>query len=579
MLAITVSSMLFALYGIGQRFGVDAFRTGPPAPRVALATGNPVFGAAYLLMTIPLTLALVQIEGQLWTGVRLILVGAAAISLQTTAFAFTVSRGPTLGLLLAALVFVGIVAWVQGRQTAMRPGASLLIAIAIGFALTYVPVPDHPDAHGQLAGRLATIPSEFGGGLGSRYTIWSTAAEAFVSAPWVDTAQFPELPDLALKPLRPIVGFGPDMFGYIYNMVGDSTLQAPPGNGHNFVVHTAIELGLLGVLAYGALVGFATWALVGLVRAARKQELPVWAAYAAIGLSSVLAGRALEQMAGKAQTSDMALSWLLAGVVVAMLRMQSNGWAGSEPARGQGPSTRRRRAGGAVIGARGLLKSDPARLAVAATITLGAIVIWWQAVLAPTYAASLMGAGSTASEIDAAIAASPGSFVPRTTQATNWLNAMQSQTTDPRKLSALSSGLAVLQPAIDRDPLNARAWLQRGVLSRAMATIDPALGPAAIRDWELITAIVPGLWEPHEQFAWTLTVSGESNRALEVVAHTKELGAPADASGYFLWYVEALALIQLGRDAEAEPLIQALAESGSPGVEFLVDYLHGQSIP
>ena len=52
--AVTVPAVLIGWYGMGQHFGIDLLRVdASPSSRVPLTFGNPIFGAAYLILTIP----------------------------------------------------------------------------------------------------------------------------------------------------------------------------------------------------------------------------------------------------------------------------------------------------------------------------------------------------------------------------------------------------------------------------------------------------------------------------------------------------------------------------------------------
>ena len=319
--ALTATSMVVSLASVGQHFGVDPFRNDPaPAMRATSTFGNPIFAASYLLMTVPLTLALFMSYRDRISPFAHILIGSGLIALQVTAVLFSLSRGPWVAFAAAAVAFFGLLAWMTGPRSVARPVTIAAIAIAVAMVMSYLPVPGRASTVStpELA-RLGTIAPDIGGGLSSRYTIWTTAADVYFGVPWVDTERFPEIPDLGFRPLRPIVGYGPDMFSYAYPLAGESTLTSTLTNhGHNFIVHTALELGLLGVIAYAGLIGALGWSLFRMLTVARSGRHPTWFVYILVGLGSALVGRIVEQMVGKALVSDLTLSWTLAAVVVAM---------------------------------------------------------------------------------------------------------------------------------------------------------------------------------------------------------------------------------------------------------------------
>ena len=133
--------MVLGVYGIEQHFGVDLFlNNAAPQNRVALTFGNPVFAGTYLLMTIPLTVALWQAWRERYGTLAHVVIGAGLIALQTTAMAFTLSRGPMVSLVVAFAVFLSAIGFVMGARAIMRPAASIALAVAVAVALGYIPV-------------------------------------------------------------------------------------------------------------------------------------------------------------------------------------------------------------------------------------------------------------------------------------------------------------------------------------------------------------------------------------------------------------------------------------------------------
>jgi hypothetical protein len=116
-----------------------------------------------------------------------------------------------------------------------------------------------------------------------------------------------------------------------------------------------------------------------------------------------------------------------------------------------------------------------------------------------------------------------------------------------------------------RDPLNGRARIVAGEMSRYMGIIDADLADSAVHDYEAVVELLPGLWEQHEQLAWTLTTLGEYERALEVVVDAKDRGARDNDAAFFVLFVEAKALLGLGRVDEIAPIIEKL--EGNPILE------------
>ena len=253
--AVTGASMLAGLSGIGQHFGIDPFRFYPTLKQQATMTmGNPIFGASWLVMVIPVTLAFWQSRRNEMGGVRHVLLGAAMIALQVTAFFFTGARGGFLGLGFAFVVFAGVAVWLRGWKALYRPALSLTLAAVFAFAVSVIPVSGGTAAStGELLDRYGSIDSAMTGSgtMNDRYHFWRVATKAYFNPVWPDHAQYPEIPGIIAEPIRPIIGYGPDMFGYVYNLVGDWAIQAnTPWHAHNFIIHTALELGLLTCLGF-----------------------------------------------------------------------------------------------------------------------------------------------------------------------------------------------------------------------------------------------------------------------------------------------------------------------------------------
>lgn len=628
---LTGSSSLLGLYGIGQHFGIDPFlNDAVPQNRVSLTFGNPVFAGTYLLMTIPLTIALWQGWRERYGTIAHVAMGAGLIALQTTALAFTLSRGPLLSLMLAFAVFLGAMGLVMGARVVVRPAASIALGVTIAVVMGYIPVSGtisgagygeggSDNGTGALAARLSTVGTEFAptGGLSARYTIWSVAAGAYVSVPWVDTTEYSGLPSLTLAPLRPVIGYGPDMFRYAYSLQGDTRRATISWHGHNFVVHTAIELGLLGVLAYAAMAMATAFALVRMLLAAKRGEVSPWMGYVVFGLIGVFAGRLLDQMVGKSQVADLTQAWIMAGVVLAMVRMPASEWLQPlvQPTSESAPNAsdtagQRRRSRGSRKSTNppGVLGDlHPLRMALVGVIGLATLVFWWQAVVVNVSASFLAGQAVSASDagqyktagdrVQDSVKRSPSSTAPRTMLVQALLEASRSDSDVRERLAKLQEALRLINEGIDRNPLDYRAWVIAAEITLERARQDPTFAAEAVATAETAAALLPGLRPPAERLGVALMVAGEYERALEVARSSRDLAARTDPKDYFLSFIESQALQRLGRTDEAYAIAlmlsefkalqglgmtdevranaQLLSESGRPGAPTLEEALEG----
>jgi O-antigen ligase len=97
----------------------------------------------------------------------------------------------------------------------------------------------------QVAGRITSIKTDvLGGFVGGRGTHWKVSWELIKNRPWF------EFDDLGLSWLRPLIGYGPDLFRYTYLL--ESTPEPfdlrplEPDHAHNFFIHQTVEQGAIG---------------------------------------------------------------------------------------------------------------------------------------------------------------------------------------------------------------------------------------------------------------------------------------------------------------------------------------------
>lgn len=508
-------------------------------------------------------------------SVRHVLLGAGLIALPVTAFLFTLARGGFLSLGFAFVVFGGVAVWLLRKRALYSPALSLALAVAFAFAMSLIPVSGATAAStGELLDRYGSIDSAMAGTgtVNDRYNFWRVATKAYFNPVWPDHAKYPEIPAIIAEPIRPIIGYGPDMFGYVYNVVGDPAIQSnTPWHAHNFVIHTALELGFLGVAAYTAMasfVGLGLWTLLG---AAKRGDAPEWAGYLLIGAAAVFWGRLLEQMAGQAQVSDLSLSWIYAGVVVALARMHSEGWTTAPDSVSTSANNRQEATRLHPRHSQAAATTNVAHVVLAAVVTVGVLAFWWQAVGSTALSDSLAGRAliarvngdneSTARLLANAVNISGKNYMPRyilTILRENAANFVE----DPEDRGKyLLSALDVLRPVLARDPMNRQARVREAVLMGGLAGIRPDLyARDTLRNWEVVLRLMPGLWDSDMLAAAAFINYGRAARGLEVVHTIRDQSAHA-WNGLELDHLEAKALLRLNRRNEAQPFIDHVAAS------------------
>ncbi len=265
------------------RRGPDAFRIGPFL-RAYGTFGQPNPYAGYLVMTLPLALALVvwlrpdrwllrsaqpdapqprhpeAEEGRLMASpaglVLLVLLALGASVVGTVALLMSLSRGALLGFAGSALVLVAL---------ATRRGATLIlvgiVAVAAVFLLDAVQL-----VPAAISARLTQVSEYFGWFDAARVTPtpenWAVVERmAHWQAAW----------NMYLD--RPILGVGPGRYAVVYPAYRVNDFwQDPLGHAHNLYLNLMAEMGFLGIVAY--VVQWIAWvAVVGAsFRRARQPE-------------------------------------------------------------------------------------------------------------------------------------------------------------------------------------------------------------------------------------------------------------------------------------------------------------------
>jgi tetratricopeptide (TPR) repeat protein len=383
--AIAVMAVVVGGYVVLQHNGHDflnmAEETGG---RTTAFMGNTIFAGAALMMTIPITLAaavvsllalpnLGLLDLKRFSRYRLHLatlaVWVAALSVQSLGLIFTYSRGPWVGTITAMAVMLGLITLFAGKQAIARVVLLLGLTMAVVAFVILDPVlefgggevsdkapsfvmepqtgtvgsasiPDGPasgesDESGigvldaassvsvaldpsaaNIVGRFGSIKGEvIGGFTGGRGTHWRVSWTLIRYHPWF------EFETLSLRWLRPIIGYGPDLFRYTYLLKsppdGPERYPLEPDHAHNYFIHQTVEQGFLGLIS--SLGVFAAVLVVGAHQAVRiRRSLTTAHLVILAGLLAVVIGRFLEMMVGIARVSDLTILWTLLGVFAAL---------------------------------------------------------------------------------------------------------------------------------------------------------------------------------------------------------------------------------------------------------------------
>ena len=316
-----------------------------------------------------------------------------------------------------------------------------------------------------------------------------------------------------------------------------------------------------------------------MLRAARSGRYPTWFAYLLVGLASVFAGRIVEQITGKAQVSDLTLSWMLAAVVVAMSVMRQ-GEEQEPPA--AGPPRRGRTSGAAQV--------NGLRVGAATVVALAAFVFWVPAVFAyvnsAIVAAEARSAGEAGQEerafdlLTEARNLAPSAPINHLGLGQGLFDAGSRQEDSEQKVRLLEAAYQEVQVVLARNPLDQRAWELAGEVQREAALVRPERTDEAIHPSLVRVELLPGFWQARLALALSYVRLGLFEDGLEAVAVAKELSISGgvDSADHRLHYVEAIALQGLGRTDEAIAAAQrSIAARPNAAAQGLLQQLTGQS--
>ena len=341
--AFVVAGTLASAYAVSQHFGWDPIASGENSSRVWSTQLNPIFFGSFLVMTLPITVIAVMWEATSGRSRRWWSLLVLAVGLQIAALWFTGSRGPIAGIAVGAIVLIAVAVIKLDRPVLLRTLVVSAGGFGLAFALIATPIgvgcgvgdilggfAEVGDAGLALTGGDQIVDS----GLTGRVGIWRGAIELATS--W--ETHPPE--SGATSILRPLFGFGPDMYAYSYPMTAKARDSISIGHTHNFLLQILLELGVAGLVTFLAVAFLILAALLRILWPGSSPRPDLWITILAIGLVGALAGRAMEQMGGVARIGDLAPFWILMGLVIALSETIRTGSDLSEvPTRRRGRAT------------------------------------------------------------------------------------------------------------------------------------------------------------------------------------------------------------------------------------------------
>lgn len=523
-----------------------------------------------------------------------------------------VNAGPWLGAVIMLLGLAGayvtllvIRRFARATVLIVALGAAVVIAGAVvigpsalanrGAAESSGGGGDSGSTAAQLTQRIGSIKTDvLGGFIGGRGTHWKVSWELIKHRPWF------EFDELHFRWLRPLVGYGPDLFRYTYLLESPpdefNFLPLEPDNAHNFFIHQTVEQGIFGGVA--ALALFATvFGVAGhhLLRR-RRTANPVYQ-LVLFGLAAVIAGRFLEMMVGVAKVSDLTVLWVLFGVFAALVRFESvreDSVPDAPPpnTRREGRRNRRRTASAssAQSGAAGLMF----RLAIVAWLAGGIGVVTWQKSINSVRASVAEGQAleyfrdgdldSTVVQLDKAIALAPGVPNYYNNRAQVYLNyqlqpdlftepGCSRQVDLPYEVCLANQSLQSNLESIEMQPFNYRARI-----AAANSAFNLQLNDAARELYSIAVSMVPNAWPVRNDLAESQIDVGLYEEALTQLNFSLAITGDIDLA-IPTYYLKGRALEGLGRYEEAiATLKRGLAinypTGGTPPAVNLIREIH-----
>lgn len=303
-----------ALYAVVQIVGADPVWTALPLGRAFSTIGQPNWLAAYLVITIPLTIALAIATDR----VHLRWIGLGAALLQTVALLATLSRSGYLGLL--ATMAVGIV---LAARRGLRPAANsrrLLVgsaaAAVIGVALLI----------GLSSATQSVTPADL-----VRRSASILDVDSFESRQYMALWEV----GLAITTDNPFVGTGQDTYAIVFPEYRDTVLdetratylaQFRPESSHNTYLSIAAGTGIPALLAYMTVIGATAIALLGHVGTPGRESILL------SGLVAAMVGHVVTDSFMTIDLSGSWLFWALMGAGLAVIDHRSRQQPEAPPA-------------------------------------------------------------------------------------------------------------------------------------------------------------------------------------------------------------------------------------------------------
>lgn len=520
-------------------------------------------------------------------GLILMLAGVFSVSFLHLQGSVSIAPiGPWFGIALGLLGLLGTFAALLVSQRYGRLilwiGVSGIIAIVLGTFIIGSSALSGPDDFDsitprseanstttQISDRISSFkPNSLEEVLGGRLTHWSVSWKLIKDRPWF------EFDDLSLSWLRPLIGYGPDLFRYTYLLestaedLSRSLTPFEPDHAHNFFIHQTVELGLIG--GFAALAIFTSvFAIVGhhVLKRFRTGN-PIYSMFL-IGLMAVIFGRFVEMMVGVARISDLTVLWVIFGLFASLIAFDDAYKEKSQPVETHpqvitNPKRRRR----AVMDSAEPVISVGMLVRIAlCAILIGVIgVVTWQRGVNPVRASIAVAQANdhfrngdldtSIEKINRAIQLAPDVPTYYTDLANVYLTyrLQPDLYTDPGceqqndKPYLVCLGIENLQAnlnATNAQKLSFRSWVDAGY-----SAFNLQLHESALKSFANASNMVPNSWPSKNDYGEALINVGKYDDAIDVLDEGLEITGGSNLSARAL-NLKGRALTELGRFNEA----------------------------
>lgn len=283
-IALVWGAFLVSGYAILQRLGLDPAWDLPSSPRVFSTIGQPNALAAYLVLSIPIAVALSRSVSRWLKGLS-----TAAAIVSAGALGFTLSRGGYIGLVVSGTVLVFGFARRDGRAK-KQPRRGVLIGV----------------------GLLAVVALTLGG------TLWSAVGDTDLGRRSDHLSLWKV--GLAITADHPLLGTGQETYSLVFPEYRDDVLDPPtarylsgfrPESPHNVYIATAAGAGVPALAALLAVVAFAfRRILAAATNAARPTRVLL------IGITAAMAGHLVTDFFMTQEVTGSWIFWVLMGAGV-----------------------------------------------------------------------------------------------------------------------------------------------------------------------------------------------------------------------------------------------------------------------